>query len=116
MSNLEPWQASYCGCLADPLTCLKVCLCFPCSYGCNAERLDGSSCFLYGLGMYCCGICSCLWHPQRRRLLREKYHLAEEPCGDCLASCPCCMGCTTCQEAREMDLRGAPTSASMPNN
>jgi Cys-rich protein (TIGR01571 family) len=53
-------------------------------------------------------------HPSRRRLLREKYHLAEEPCGDCFASC--CMCCAMIQEMREMELRGAPTSASMPNN
>jgi len=65
---------------------------------------------------YCCGACSCLFHPSRRRLLREKYHLREEPCGDCLASMPCFMCCTMIQEAREMELRGAPTSAAMPNN
>jgi len=114
-AKLENWQAGYFGCFSNCGNCLKVCCCPACSYGWNAERLDGSSCYCNCLLFHFCAGCSCCYHPARRRLLREKYHLVEEPCSDCMASFPCCMLCAMCQEANEMELRGAPTSASMPN-
>jgi len=57
------------------------------------------------------GCCWCV-HKDRRRLLREKYHLAEEPCNDCLTTC-CCGPCAICQEAREMEKRGPPPTQGM---
>lgn len=56
--------------------------------------------------------CYCLTHPGRRKLLREKYHLAEEPCNDCCVVC-CCTTLAVCQEAREMEKRGPPPQQGM---
>jgi len=114
-ANLEPWKAGFCSCLSYPGTCCKTCCCGPCMYGWNAEKLDGRSCYLHCLILYCCGPFICCCHKGRRQLLREKYHLQEEPCSDLLVGVPCCMGCVICQEANEMELRGPPPQSSMPN-
>ena len=41
----------------------------------------------------------------KRKVLREKYGLKEEPCGDCPTTL-CCSPCALCQEAREMKSKG----------
>ena len=41
----------------------------------------------------------------KRKLLREKYGLREEPCNDCLVTA-FCAPCANCQDARELKARG----------
>lgn len=63
------------------------------------------------LGNCCLGtFCPLYWcilsGPDLRRQIRQKYNLAEQPCGDVCIFLSCCCVCATCQEARELKARG----------
>lgn len=45
----------------------------------------------------------------KRRKIREKFGLREEPCDDCLVTA-CCAECAISQEARELKVREKKTS------
>ncbi len=95
------------GCFDDMGTCCYGCWCHPCLFGSNAEQIDGSSCVGMCL-LYCLlspiSLC-CIPHMIKRTIMRQKYHLQEEPCNDCVVS-TFCAGCSVCQEARELKARG----------
>lgn len=102
---------SLCGCFDDFGICCQGWFCPQSLFGKNAEKIDGSSC----CGMCClylilssCGLC---WipHCNKRGILREKYGLNEEPCGDCPTTC-FCGPLALCQEARFLKKRGIYTS------
>ncbi|UJR20411.1 hypothetical protein I4U23_023542 [Adineta vaga] len=102
------WNESLFGCFDDFGTCLCGWCCAPCLYGQNAEKIDGSSCccqcFLYTILIPCylCWVPHCL----KRKTLREKYGLREDPsCGDCLTTF-FCGECALCQEARFLERQG----------
>jgi Cys-rich protein (TIGR01571 family) len=95
-------------CCKDCGICVFGYFCLPCLFGQNAEKIDNSSC----CGMCCVYIlaaeCYLCWvpHMMKRKRLREKYGLKENPeCGDCLTTL-CCGPCAVCQEARELKSRG----------
>ncbi|CAF1321991.1 unnamed protein product [Rotaria sordida] len=53
-----------------------------------------------------CGL-SWLLHCMKRKSLRDKYNLREDPsCGDCLTTL-CCDPCALCQEARFLKAQNA---------
>jgi len=95
------------GCFDDIGTCCCGLWCLPCLFGTNAEKIDGSNCVGMSI-LYCVlGYCYLCWipHMEKRKKLRQKYFLREEPCNDCLVTA-CCGGCSVCQEARELKARG----------
>ncbi len=51
--------------------------------------------------------CYLCWvpHLKKRKILRQKYRLKEEPCNDCLVTA-FCSAFAVCQEARELKARG----------
>jgi len=102
------WNEGLCGCFNNCEICVCSFFC-PCvQFGKNSEAIDGSDCFLWGVGYLCtvyCGIgmiMGCL----KRNQLRQKYAIEGGPCEDfcvhCL--CPCC---ALAQEGRELKSRGA---------
>ncbi|CAF1097836.1 unnamed protein product [Adineta steineri] len=103
----RPWKESLFGCFDDIGICFWGFCCPASSFGRNAEKIDGSSC------VGCCAAycvlahCSLCWVPHfmKRKVLRQKYLLKEEPCHDCLVTA-FCGPCAICQEARELKSRG----------
>jgi Cys-rich protein (TIGR01571 family) len=95
------------GCFKDCNTCCYGYWCTPCLFGSNAEKIDDSNCVVM-----CCvysllaqfGLCF-IPHMMKRKKLREKYNLKEDPCADCPTTF-FCSPCGLCQEAREIKLRG----------
>ena len=99
---------SLCGCCDDCGSCCCVlCGCAPCLFGQNAEKIDGSSCCLMCLAYGCLLNFSLCWIPHciKRKDLRNRYGLREEPCGDCPTTF-CCGPCALCQEARFLKRQG----------
>ncbi|CAF4539734.1 unnamed protein product [Rotaria socialis] len=102
-----PWTTPLSGCFDDVDTCVYGLWCLPCLFGQNAKQIDGTDCTtmccLYSL-LGCLGMC---WIPHvlKRKILRQKYSLREEPCEDSFATC-CCGPCAVCQETRELKARG----------
>ena len=99
---------SLCGCFEDCGSCCYGYWCTPCLFGSNTEKIDGSNCVLmccaYSLltSVYLCWIP----HYMKRKELRMKYGLREDPsCGDCPTTL-CCSPCALCQEARFLKNRG----------
>ena len=90
------------GCFDDLGTCLCGWCCTPCLFGQNAEKIDGSNCFLCCCAYWLLAECFLCWipHYSKRNALRTKYGLREDPaCGDCPTTA-CCGPCALCQEAR----------------
>ena len=95
------------GCFDDVPTCCCGCFCTPCLFGRNAEKIDGSNCCLMCCAYSILTSCYFCWvpHYMKRDLLRQKYGLREDPCGD-LPTTICCSPCGLCQEARFLKRRG----------
>ncbi len=88
-------------------TCCCGCWCTACLFGTNAEKTDGSDCLICS-ALYCIlGHFYLCWlpHAMKRKVLRQKYGLKEDPCHDCLVA-GFCGPCGLCQEAREIKARG----------
>ena len=97
-----------CGCLDDCETCCLGFFCTPCLFGQNAEKIDGSNCCLMCCIYLLLAECYLCWvpHYMKRKDLRQKYGLREDPsCGDCPTTL-CCGPCALCQEARLLKRRG----------
>ncbi len=94
------------GCFDDINTCLCGFFCLPCLFGQNVEKIDGSNCVGCCLAYWCLGGYYLCWipHLMKRKVLRQKYLLKEEPCNDCLTTA-FCGPCAVCQEARELNAR-----------
>ena len=105
--NLSFFLESLYGCFDDFEICLRGWCCVPCLFGQNAEKIDGSSCFLMCCAYSCLTECYLCWipHYMKRGELRQKYGLQEDPCGDCPTTL-CCGPCALCQEARFLKHRG----------
>jgi Cys-rich protein (TIGR01571 family) len=76
--------------------------CEPCLFGSNANKIDGSNCICMCLAYTCLADFGMCWllHYMKRKSLRDKFNLREDPsCGDCLTTF-CCGPCALCQEAR----------------
>ena len=95
------------GCFDDFSSCLFGWCCTPCLFGQNAKNIDGSNCLLMCCAYSCLAECYLCWIPHyfKRKNLREKYGLREDPCGD-LPTTVCCGPCALCQEARFLKRRG----------
>ncbi len=95
------------GCFSDLTTCCYGCCCPPCSFGTNAKKIDGSSCVGMCALYWILAHCYLCWvpHLKKRKILRQKYGLREDPCNDCLVT-GFCGPCGLCQEAREIKARG----------
>ena len=59
----------------------------------------GAFCLLRYMGL------SWFIHMDKRKKLRQKYGLKEEPCDDCIVTF-CLPECALIQEKRELDIRG----------
>jgi Cys-rich protein (TIGR01571 family) len=127
MAGYGEWNGNYCccsfewydslfywfleslfGCFNDLSTCLCGFCCTPCLFGQNAEKTDGSSCFLWCCAYMCLTECYLCWLPHyfKRAELRQRYGLREDPsCGD-LFTTICCSPCALCQEARFLKRNG----------
>eukprot|EP00937_MAST-01D_sp_MAST-1D-sp2_P002148 g2148.t1 len=112
------WTSGLFDCCDDLETCCWGTWCTACLYGQNAQKIDGSSCPL------CCVCWSlvsqisggpCLVAGPKRSKMRAAYALPPTDiccCGeefdDFVVHClPCTMPCAVCQEARELQVRGA---------
>ncbi|CAF0759820.1 unnamed protein product [Adineta steineri] len=102
----RPWNESLFGCFSDIKTCCYGFWCLPCLFGDNVEKIDGSSCVGCCLAYWASSTCFLCWipHMMKRKVLRQKYLLEEEPCHDCLVTA-CCGPCAVCQAARELKSR-----------
>eukprot|EP00210_Caulerpa_lentillifera_P003137 g2997.t1 len=104
MATTTAWSSGLFSCFEDCCICCEGTFCFPCLYGLNVHRVQGTdtlaSCCMY---MFC-GCCVCWIGRAFRFELREKYNLPEEPCSDCLVHL-CCPCLAICQEAREIEKR-----------
>ncbi|CAF3499566.1 unnamed protein product [Rotaria socialis] len=101
MAGYQEWNQSLCGCCDDCGSCICGCLCPPCLFGENAQKIDNSNCCLWCFIYIILGQCYLCWvpHCMKRQALRQKYGLREDPCGDCPTTA-CCGPCALCQEAR----------------
>ncbi|UJR13722.1 hypothetical protein I4U23_000733 [Adineta vaga] len=88
---MNSWNSGLFDCFSDGSICFYGWCCTPCLYGENAQKIDGSGCFM---------------HKSKRQTLRNKYGLPED-CNDCVAT-TFCAACAVCQEARELKFRSAP--------
>jgi Cys-rich protein (TIGR01571 family) len=82
--------------------------CEPCLFGSNANKIDGSNCICMCLAYTCLADFGMCWllHYMKRKSLRDKFNLREDPsCGDCLTTL-CCGPCALCQEARFLKQQG----------
>ncbi|KAJ7943187.1 Protein PLANT CADMIUM RESISTANCE 2 [Quillaja saponaria] len=103
------WSTGLFDCWDDPSNCCFTCFC-PCiAFGHIAETIDGgtisrtaASCIYYAL---CAVGCGGLYASTYRTKLRRLFSLPEEPCGDWLVHCCCCV-CSLTQEYRELKNRG----------
>lgn len=81
---LGKWSTPCTGCFDDMGVCLVTCLCSPAAHGIVMDKLNGGGCVgpccLYFLGMMCLDLHCCVCGPKRRRGVREKYGLPEDPC------------------------------------
>lgn len=81
-------------------TCYSAPRCLPCLYGSNVSKVTGGSCccnaVIYAFLNAYIGLGACCVAGPNRTLLRKKYDLAEDDCGDCMAHFLClrCAGCT----------------------
>ncbi|CAF0779135.1 unnamed protein product [Adineta ricciae] len=102
MEGSVEWNESLFGCFDNCGICLCGWCCTPCLFGRNAEKIDDSNCCLWCCIYMCLTDCAICWYPHymKRKLLRQKYDLREDPhCGDLFATI-CCGPCALCQEAR----------------
>ena len=119
------WTTGHADCCDDCAICCKGCWC-PCIlHGDIKEHVIGTrpeggsyTClcliqFLFCINCINCTTC-CLGKPLRKRL-RQMYGLRKTDafCGsDCCTHC-CCHYCSQCQEAREIDFRGAALNSTL---
>lgn len=106
--QLNEWKHGLFSCMDQPGICLFTCFC-PCvQYGKSVEMFEGGSCpvngCLYLVGLYF--FAQCLCHSPIRTRLRTKYGLREVCVSDCVTTW-CCPACALCQEAMELQERGA---------
>ncbi|KAG6555495.1 hypothetical protein Mapa_002730 [Marchantia paleacea] len=103
------WVADFCGCLADPPTCLLTMFC-PCiAAGMVIEKLDSGrthclTAALVWLVLQELTTCGCLYTCTYRRKLRNMYNLPSRPCPDSLTHY-FLWPCAICQELRELKAR-----------
>ncbi len=96
------------GCFDDCNTCVYGTCCTSCLFGRNAEKIDESNCCAACCAYLCLSNCFLCWLPHyfKRRALREKYGLEEDPkCSD-LPATICCSPCAICQETRFLKHNG----------
>eukprot|EP00892_Ulva_mutabilis_P003651 jgi/Ulvmu1/1658/UM114_0028.1 len=104
------WSSGLFDCFTDLPSCLITYFCACIGHGMVQGRAEGKpwgvDSILFIVGAYLC--CAHCWYfgTKRRRTVREKYGLPEDPCGDLPVNC-CCLACAVCQEWRELDRRGA---------
>ncbi|KAG2454982.1 hypothetical protein HYH02_000808 [Chlamydomonas schloesseri] len=108
LSSFQTSLTSCCGTRSNScLVCVVGAVCPAVIYGDNYNRIHGNGffprCCLY---LWCGALCGCVFAATTRQQLRLKYGLREEPCSDCCVHC-WCSTCALCQEARELQLRGA---------
>ena len=71
------------------------------------KKIDDSNSVCMCLAYSCLFECGLSWllHCMKRKTLRDKFNLREDPsCGDCLTTL-CCGPCALCQEARFLKAR-----------
>lgn len=96
------WSSGLCSCCEDFGICIYGAVCPCCLYGRNSEKIGDGTC----LGNCLCYLFCfpCCQQTKTRYLIRKKYNLKDEPCGDCCISWFCIL-CGLCQEAREIKYR-----------
>jgi Cys-rich protein (TIGR01571 family) len=107
-NSLDCLVESLFGCFDDCGSCCRGFFCAPGLFGSNAEKIDNSNCVLMCCTYTILANCFLCWvpHLMKRKALREKYGLREDPtCGDCPTTL-CCSPCALCQEARFLKNRG----------
>jgi Cys-rich protein (TIGR01571 family) len=97
-----PWSSGLCSCCEDFGICFQGAFCPCCLYGKNSEQIGEGSCIGNCLCYLFCF--PCCQQTKTRNLIRKKYNLIDEPCGDCCVSW-FCSTCALCQEAREIKYK-----------
>jgi len=109
----DQWHHPVFACLEDTNVCLESWLCFPCQISMQYNtliwgkpELNPFICFSITVATYFGAACYAGWWTLWiRRILVNRYKLAEEQMHTCLYAC-CCPGCAIAQQHREMTDRG----------